>query len=321
MTASAAPISVSGDPFVSISKPLALPLPFNSSCIVLHGATLRASRIFRFKLEIRKTELTHLRLLKGLRSNKTSDLKASMGPPGFNQQQENKNPETMTEAEKGLDLFNDLKDRFLSFKKNKYMGNLEHFQNLAQAQFPKFMVIACADSRVCPSYILGFQPGEAFMIRNVANLVTSFENGPSETNAALEFAVTTLKVENILVIGHSCCGGIRALMGMQDDANGSLLESWVVAGKNARIKTETAASGLDFDQRCRHCEKESLNHSLLNLLTYPWIEERVSNGELLIHGGYYDFVECSFEKWTVDYMKMKTEGTDVLVVKDRVVWC
>ncbi|XP_054789608.1 beta carbonic anhydrase 5, chloroplastic-like isoform X1 [Prosopis cineraria] len=320
MTASAAPISVSGDPFVSISRPLALPLSFNSSCIQLHGATLRASRIFSFKLETRKTELTHLRLLKGLRSKKNSDLKASMGPSGFTQQHENNNPGTVTEAEKGHDLFNDLKDRFLSFKKNKYMGNLEHFQNLAEVQSPQFMVIACADSRVCPSYILGFQPGEAFMIRNVANLVTPFENGPTETNAALEFAVTTLKVENILVIGHSCCGGIRALMSMQDDANGSLLESWVVAGKNARIKTEAAASGLDFDQQCRHCEKESLNHSLLNLLTYPWIEERVCKGELLIHGGYYDFIECSFEKWTLDCMKMKLEGTARLLVKDRVVW-
>ncbi|MQK22544.1 carbonic anhydrase, partial [Escherichia coli] len=82
---------------------------------------------------------------------------------------------------------------------------------------PKFMVIACADSRVCPSNILGFQPGEVFMIRNIANLVPVMKNGPSECNAALEFAVTTLQVENILVIGHSSCAGIETLMNMQED--------------------------------------------------------------------------------------------------------
>ncbi|XP_071692549.1 beta carbonic anhydrase 5, chloroplastic-like isoform X2 [Rutidosis leptorrhynchoides] len=82
---------------------------------------------------------------------------------------------------------------------------------------PKFLVISCADSRVCPSYIIGFQPGEAFVVRNIANLVPPFENGPCETNAALEFSVNTLEVENILVTGHSCCGGIRALMSMEDE--------------------------------------------------------------------------------------------------------
>ncbi|KAI8030791.1 hypothetical protein LOK49_LG01G01200 [Camellia lanceoleosa] len=65
---------------------------------------------------------------------------------------------------------------------------------LPRVKAPKFMVIAGADSRVCPSYIIGFQPGEAFVVRNVANLVPPFENGPTETNAALEFAVNSLEI-------------------------------------------------------------------------------------------------------------------------------
>ncbi|MED6158628.1 hypothetical protein PIB30_034463 [Stylosanthes scabra] len=83
----------------------------------------------------------------------------------------------------------------------KKRENVEQFENLAKDQAPKFMVIACTDSRVCLLDILGFQPGEAFVICNVANLVPTFE------------------VENILVIDHNCCGGIRALMSMEDDAN------------------------------------------------------------------------------------------------------
>ncbi|XP_038715702.1 carbonic anhydrase, chloroplastic-like isoform X4 [Tripterygium wilfordii] len=99
------------------------------------------------------------------------------------------------------DFFEQMKQRFLNFKKHKYLAELDHFRTLADIQSPKFMVIACADSRVCPSNILGFQPGEAFMIRNVANLVPPLENGPSETNAAVEFAVNTLeRIEEIRII-------------------------------------------------------------------------------------------------------------------------
>nr|AFK40455.1 unknown [Lotus japonicus] len=183
------------------------------------------------------------------------------------------------------------------------------------------MVIACADSRVCPSNVLGFQPGETFTIRNIANLVPPFVRGPTETNAALEFAVNTLQVENIFVIGHSCCGGIRALMSMQDDASASFIKNWVVIGKNARIKTEAAASNLSFDEQCSHCEKESINHSLLNLLTYPWIEQKVANGELMIHGGYYNFIDCSFEKWTLDYRGTKVDGNGRIATKNKAFWC
>ncbi|KAJ1396531.1 Carbonic anhydrase [Sesbania bispinosa] len=241
-----------------------------------------------------------------------------MGSPGFTQQLNNSKLVTLAEAEDGCDIFNDLKDRFLSFKKNKYMKNIEQFENLAKAQEPKVIV---SYSRVCPSNILGFQPGEAFTIRNVANLVPPFESGPSETNAALEFAVNTLLVENLLVIGHSCCGGIRALMSMQDDANASFIKNWVVFGKNARVKTEAAASNLSFDEKCRHCEKESINHSLLNLLTYPWIEEKVANEKLSIHGGYYDFIDCSFEKWTLDYRGTKLEENGRIAAKNKIFWC
>ncbi|KAF5946404.1 hypothetical protein HYC85_016632 [Camellia sinensis] len=152
-------------------------------------------------------------------SNPVLRLKASMEPPGLTEGLTNSKQESIIGTQNGSDLFNEMKHQFLSFKRQKFLENLECYENLAKSQAPKFMVIACADSRVCLSYILGFQPREAFVVRNVANLVPPFENGPTETNAALEFAVNSLEVENILVIGHSCCGGICALMSMQDDVN------------------------------------------------------------------------------------------------------
>ncbi|CAK9174090.1 unnamed protein product [Ilex paraguariensis] len=257
------------------------------------------------------------------RSNPALRLKASLEAPGLTEKITSNKQKSIAVAQNESALFSEMKHRFLSFKKNKYMENLECFQNLAKGQAPKFMVIACADSRVCPSSILGFQPGEAFVVRNVANLVPPFESGPSETNAALEFAVNALEVANILVIGHSCCGGIRALMSMQDEENSrSFIKSWVAVGMHARLSTKAAASNLSFDQQCRHCEKESINRSMLNLLTYQWIAERVTNGLLSIHGGYYDFIDCTFEKWTLNYhgSSSKEENGRYPII-NREFWC
>ncbi|KAJ8764786.1 hypothetical protein K2173_009190 [Erythroxylum novogranatense] len=151
-------------------------------------------------------------------------------------------------------------------------------------------------------FFLSFQPGEAFVIHNVPNMVPLYESGPSEANAALEFAVNSLKV----IIGHSKCGGIRALISMHDD----IKASWVAVGMKARLRMKAASASLNFDRLGRHCEKESVNCSLLNLLTYPWIEEKWKNGKLSIHSSYYDLAECTFEKWTLDYKgsDLKKEG-------------
>ncbi|KAK6945800.1 Carbonic anhydrase [Dillenia turbinata] len=290
--------------------------------------------IFGFKKNLGKLEQAHLVFLSSYKSNQAFTLRASREPPGLTQELSSKKLEDV-EVQNELDPFIQLKERFLSFKRHKYLENLEHYQSLAKAQAPKvaslsillafspmeqFLVIACADSRVCPSSILGFQPGEAFMVRNVANLVPPYENGPTETNAALEFAVNSLEVENIFVIGHSCCGGIRALMSMQDEADLSFIQSWVIVGRNARLSTKASASSLSFDQQCRHCEKESINRSLVNLLSYPWIEERVKKGALSIHGGYYDFVDCAFEKWTLDYKNSLKEEIGKFSFKNRAFW-
>ncbi|KAL6520266.1 hypothetical protein OROMI_032446 [Orobanche minor] len=126
------------------------------------------------------------------------------------------------------------------------------------------------DSRVCPSTIQGFQPVAVFIVRNLANLVPSLENGPTESNAVLEFAGNFLEVEYILVIGRTCCGGIHALMSMQDEADSScFIRNFVAVGKNARISTKAAASNLSFDQQCRHCEKESINPFVVEFAQLP----------------------------------------------------
>ena len=106
-----------------------------------------------------------------------------------------------------------LKNGFIKFKKEKYETNPALFEELSKGQSPKFMVFACSDSRVCPSHVLDFQPGEAFVVRNVANMVPPYDEVKhTGVGSAIEYAVLHLKVSNIVVIGHSACGGIKGLM-------------------------------------------------------------------------------------------------------------
>ncbi|KAK6116507.1 hypothetical protein DH2020_049745 [Rehmannia glutinosa] len=157
--------------------------------------------------------------------------------------------------------------------------------------------------KVCPSHILNFQPGEAFMVRNIANMVPPFDKTKySGMGAAIEYAVLHLKVENILVIGHSCCGGIKGLMSIPDDGatQSDFIEDWVKICKAAKAKVQTECSNLDFNEQCRQLEKEAVNISLGNLLSYPFVREAVLNKSLLLKGAHYDFVKGSFELWDLE---------------------
>ncbi|CAL9751655.1 unnamed protein product [Musa acuminata subsp. burmannicoides] len=284
------------------------------------GKPSGAIKIGGSPLNLGRLSNARLRILGCVEEKHTSTRKASKEPFRLTREFTESERWKLGNDEQDLDPFEELKSRFKSFKSQNYEENLVHYQNLAEQQSPKFMVIACADSRVCPSNILGFQPGESFTVRNIANLVPPFQHGASETSAALEFAVNTLEVANILVVGHSRCGGIQALMSMKNDPGSrSFIKDWVSIGKSARLSTEAAAGNLSFEMQCRHCEKESINGSLLNLLTYPWIEKRVSEATLSLHGGYYDFINCTFEKWTLVYRE-RLEGGSKYAIKNRSLW-
>ncbi|KAI4383557.1 hypothetical protein MLD38_009383 [Melastoma candidum] len=206
-------------------------------------------------------------------------------------------------AGNGFDPAARIRTGFDHFKKEKYQKNPALYGELAKGQSPKFMVFACSDSRVCPSHILDFQPGEAFVVRNIANMVPPFDKTKySGVGAAIEYAVLHLKVENILVIGHSCCGGIKGLMSIPDDGTTSsdFIEHWVNICSPAKTKVKSEHGKLSFAEQCANCEKEAVNVSLGNLLTYPFVRERAVNKTLALKGGHYDFVKGSFELWDLD---------------------
>uniref|UniRef100_A0A5B7AC33 Carbonic anhydrase n=1 Tax=Davidia involucrata TaxID=16924 RepID=A0A5B7AC33_DAVIN len=197
-----------------------------------------------------------------------------------------------------------IKTGFTHFKKEKFEKNPSLYGELAKGQSPKFLVFACSDSRVCPSHILNFQPGEAFMVRNIANMVPPYDQKKySGVGAAIEYAVLHLKVENIVVIGHSCCGGIKGLMSIPDDGTtaSDFIENWVKICLPAKAKVKAEFSSLDLKEQCTNCEKEAVNVSLGNLLTYPFVREGAVKKTLSLKGGHYDFIKGSFELWNLDF--------------------
>lgn len=193
---------------------------------------------------------------------------------------------------------------FLRFKTEKYEKNPALYGELAKGQSPKFLVFACSDSRVCPSHIFDFQPGEAFSVRNIANMVPPYDKKKFPgSGAAIEYAVLHLKVENIVVVGHSCCGGIKGLMSIPDDGctSSDFIENWVQIGNLARSKVKSELNSAEFTEQCKNCEKEAVNVSLGNLLTYPFVREAVVKKTLALKGAHYDFVNGCFEIWNLDF--------------------
>ncbi|KAI5069991.1 hypothetical protein GOP47_0014334 [Adiantum capillus-veneris] len=200
-----------------------------------------------------------------------------------------------------------LKTGYLKFKEN-YIKNQALVKSLAETQTPPYMIIACADSRVDPCTVLSLGPGEAFVLRNIGNMVPPYTgNSCSSAASAIEYAVLHLKVKHLVVIGHSRCGAIKALMGIEEDRSNrfsEFIEDWILISKTASKKVKSLHQSAEFSDQCTKCEKENVNNALWNCLSYPFVREKMSSGELTLHGGYYDFVNNAFESWSVDLALM-----------------
>lgn len=178
------------------------------------------------------------------------------------------------------------------------------YKELAEhGQSPKALIIACSDSRVDPSIITKAEPGEIFVIRNVASLVPPYQldSAYHGTSSAVEFAVTHLHVSHIIVLGHTECAGIRALMatGDEEETGKSFIHAWVKIAEKARKTVLSQHKHLPARAQAHHCEEEAIKISLHNLLTFPWINEKVQNGTLSLHGWHFDVISgqlCTYNE-------------------------
>jgi carbonic anhydrase len=195
--------------------------------------------------------------------------------------------------------FNELIEGYRRFRETGWSRERERWAELAEGQSPRSMVIACSDSRVDPAQIFNVRPGEIFVVRNVANLVPPFETtgGLHGVSAALEFAVTQLQVEEVIVMGHGFCGGCAAaLTGQFDDAphgEGHFIAGWIelLRGAREKVRAERGAAA-DFDRDAfRAMELEGVRVSLANLRSFPFVAEREAAGRLALHGAYFSIAE------------------------------
>jgi carbonic anhydrase len=166
-----------------------------------------------------------------------------------------------------------------------------HKRLAERGQSPKTLVIACADSRVDPATIFNASPGELFVVRNVANLAPPFEEAPGfhGVSAAIEFAVTQLKVDTILVLGHAQCGGVAAALEDRPRDPHSFLDAWIslLDTAKARIPSE--------GDRASELEHESIRVTLENLATFPFIQDAMRTRRLNLIGMRYGVADGGLE--------------------------
>jgi carbonic anhydrase len=181
------------------------------------------------------------------------------------------------------------------FHKEDWSRQRSRWAQLAEGQSPKTLVIACSDSRVDPTRIFDVTPGELFVVRNIANLVPPFETseGYHGVSAALEFAVTQLNVDQVIVMGHGACGGVSASLNHAFEGaprgEGGFIADWVSLLAEARDRI-VAEHGTG-PEAVRALEHECVKVSIANLRTFPFIPEREQDGRLKLRGAHFAISE------------------------------
>lgn len=179
-----------------------------------------------------------------------------------------------------------LTEGYRAFLSDRFPQESRRFAELARTQDPDILVIGCCDSRVAPEAIFDVGPGELFVIRNVANIVPVYETGGDYhgTSAAIEFAVQALEVKHVVVLGHASCGGIKAYANKAKPLSpGDFIGKWVslVAAAEAKAGDSSAPDHLT------RMEHAMVSLSMENLLTFPFVKDRVDDGRLQIHGAHF----------------------------------
>jgi carbonic anhydrase len=181
---------------------------------------------------------------------------------------------------------------YRSFHRRYFKSGDSLYKGLVRdGQSPETLVIACSDSRTDPAIVMNSQPGDLFVVRNVAAIVPPYQadNKYHGTSAAIEFAVRGLKVKHIVVMGHSLCGGVQALSQRETfSSDYEFLPQWVDIGVPALEKVKKNMPGATAEQFLRALEREVILVSLRNLMTFPWIRTAVDNKTLDLHGWYLD---------------------------------
>ena len=179
---------------------------------------------------------------------------------------------------------------YRKFKEKYAHGDKSIMSSLAdKGQKPQIMVVSCCDSRVDPALILQCDPGDLFVVRNVANIIPPYEKDDSHhgTSAALEFAVKFLKIKHLILLGHSKCAGIQTLFNEDHDFKNDFISNWVSVIDKPKDK---------ILQSPDHLSRFALKESYKNCMGFPWIKTKVDQGQLQIHLWFFDIAKGQIYK-------------------------
>jgi carbonic anhydrase len=159
--------------------------------------------------------------------------------------------------------------------RQQFAADRAFYRKLAEHQEPNLLWIGCSDSRVVPDIITGADPGSLFAVRNIANMVPPAGSADASVGAAIEYAVLHLGIDDIVICGHTGCGGVKAMQSGVSEAE-SHLHRWLSMGR-----IPPGLSGLD-----------AVKHNILaqrdNLLSYPTVRDRMASATLNVHEWLYD---------------------------------
>ncbi len=178
------------------------------------------------------------------------------------------------------------------FRSSAWISNKVRWESLRDSQTPQIMIVACSDSRVDPGQIFDVDPGEIFVVRNVAAMVPPFETTPGRhgVSAALEFAVQVLGVKEIVVMGHGMCGGCKAALTREmhgaEPGEGGFIANWIAMLDDARLPI-VEKYGIESQAAERAMEQAAVEVSLSNLRTFPCIRRKERDGTLKLRGAFF----------------------------------
>ncbi len=187
---------------------------------------------------------------------------------------------------------------FADFRLGYYHDHLDLFEKLAtEGQSPKILIVGCADARVDPGILTQTKPGDIFTVRNIGAMVPPALDPPDSqqhgTSAAIEFAVRGLQVEHIVILGHALCGGIAALVDGDKSAfaDYDYLSTWTAIAQDVRDLAVEKLKGCAKDDILRAVEQAAVVNSVKNLMSFPWIAERVKAGTLVLHAWWFNLTK------------------------------
>lgn len=183
-------------------------------------------------------------------------------------------------------------DGHTHFKEKTYPENRQRYEELAKGQTPKVLLVGCSDSRVDPITIFGAEPGDLFIVRNVANIVPPYETEGAfhGVSAALEFGIMHLEIEHVVVLGHAGCGGIKAMMDPETEFRSDMvfISDWVKMMSDDRDAVLAEMPHASMGDKLEALELRAINSSINNLRGFPFVKSKEDAGELALHGAYFD---------------------------------